>query len=83
MKKPNEDELIKNVIKNGMYFKYRNKYYIKIGRRCAEMNVSTSILFDKVETEEIESIFNSNGSKKMDCRKVDDDTNELDKDVEE
>lgn len=76
MKKTNEDEIRKKVIKNGMYFKYRDKYYIKIGNRCAEINVNSSILFSEIETEEIELIFNSNGTLKMGME-------ELDKDVEE
>ena len=83
MKKTNEDESIKKAIKNGMYFKYRNKYYIKIGKRCAEMDVNSSILFNEIEAEEIKLIFNSNGTLKMGREKVDDETKELDKDVEE
>ena len=72
MKKTNEDESIKKAIKNGMYFEYRGKYYVKIGKRCAEIDVSSSILFDEIETEEIESIFNSNGTLKICMKKVDD-----------
>jgi len=55
----------KKIIKNGMYFKYRDKYYIKIGNRCAEINVNSSILFNEIEIEEIKLIFNSNGTLKM------------------
>jgi len=66
----------KKIIKNGMYFKYRDKYYIKIGNRCAEMDVNSSMLFNAIENEEIEVIFNSNGTLKM-CRE------ELDKEEEE
>jgi hypothetical protein len=73
----------KKIIKNGMYFKYRDKYYIKIGNRCAEMNVNSIIKFDEIETEEIELIFNSSGALKIGREKVDDETKELDKDVEE
>ena len=73
----------KKIIKNGMYFKYRDKYYIKIGNRCAEMDVNSSILFNEIETEEIKLIFNSNGTLKMGREKVDDETKELDKEVEE
>ncbi len=71
MKKTNEDESRKKVIKNGMYFKYRGKYYVKIGKRCAEMDVNSSILFDEVKAEEIESIFNSNGTLKMGMEELD------------
>ena len=76
MKKTNEDESRKKVIKNGMYFKYRDKYYIKIGNRCAEMDVNSSILLNEIETEEREIIFNTNCTLKM-CME------ELDKEVEE
>ena len=38
---------------------------------------------NEIETEEIELIFNSNGIIKIDRKKVDDETKELDKDVEE
>lgn len=72
MKKTNEDESRKNVIKNGMYFEYRGKYYVKIGKRCSEIDVSSSILFDEIETEEIKSIFNSNGTLKICMKKVND-----------
>ena len=61
----------KKIIKNGMYFKYRDKYYIKIGKRCAEMNINSPILFDAIETEEIEFIFNSNGTLKMGMEELD------------
>lgn len=61
----------KNAVKNGMYFKYRDRYYIKIGTLCAEMNVNSSILFKEVEPEEIELIFNSNGTLKC-SKKVND-----------
>jgi len=61
----------KKIIKNGMYFKYRDKYYIKIGNRCAEMDVNSSILFNEIETEEIKLIFNSNGTLKMCMEELD------------
>ncbi len=79
MKKTNEDELRKNIIKNGMYFKYRDKYYIKIGNRCAEMDVNSSILFNEIETEEIELIFNSNGTLKMCMEELDEEVEECEK----
>lgn len=82
MKKTNEDESRKNAIKNGMYFKYRDKYYIKIGNRCAEMNVNSIIKFDEIKDEEIELIFNSNGTLKIGREKVDDETKELDNEEE-
>lgn len=63
----------KNAVKNGMYFKYRDRYYIKIGKRCAEIDVNSSILFKDIEPEEIELIFNSNGTLKMCSKKVNDD----------
>ena len=69
----------KKIIKNGMYFKYRDKYYIKIGKRCAEMDANSSILFNEIETEEIELIFNSNGTLKM-CRGKYDDYEEISED---
>ncbi len=71
MKKINEDESRKKVIKNGMYFKYRDKYYIKIGNRCAEMNVNSIIKFDEIKDEDIELIFNSNGTLKMCMEELD------------
>ena len=76
MKKTNEYESIKKAIKNGMYFEYRGKYYVKIGKRCAEININSSILFNEIETEEIKLIFNSNGTLKM-CME------ELDKEMDE
>ena len=71
MKKINEDESRKKVIKNGMYFKYRDKYYIKIGNRCAEMDVNSIIKFDEIKDEDIELIFNSNGTLKMCMEELD------------
>ena len=71
MKKTNEDESRKKVIKNGMYFKYRDKYYIKIGNRCAEMDVNSIIKFDEIKDEDIELIFNSNGTLKMCMEELD------------
>ena len=55
----------KKEIKNGMYFKYKGRYYVKIDTKCVEINVNSSILFKEIEPEEIEVIFNSNGTLKM------------------
>ena len=71
MKKTNEDESRKKFIKIWMYFKYRGKFYIKIGKRCAEIDVNSSILFDEVKAEGIEFIYNSNGTLKMGREKID------------
>ena len=69
----------KKIIKNGMYFKYRDKYYIKIGKRCAEIDVNSSILFNEIETEEIKLIFNSNGTLKMCMEELDEVAEECEK----
>ena len=61
----------KKIIKNGMYFKYRDKYYIKIGNRCAEMDVNSIIKFGEIKDEDIELIFNSNGTLKMCMEELD------------
>jgi len=69
----------KNAIKNGMCFKYKDRCYVKIGTKCIEMDVRSSILFKEIEPEEIELIFNRNGTLKMWCKKV----NEIDDEEEE
>lgn len=57
-------ETDKNLIKNGMYFKCGEKYYIKVGKRCIEFSVDKEhiIDFEDIKQEDITMIFKSNGA---------------------
>lgn len=58
-----EFETDKTKIKNGMYFKYNNLFYIKVGKKCVLFNLSydNQIDFENIKQDQIQEIYKSNG----------------------
>lgn len=59
----NKFETSKKLIKNGMYFRYCEKFYFKVGKKCIEFTIDKDhiIDFEDINQEDIIMIFKSNG----------------------
>lgn len=66
-------ETDKTKIKNGMYFRYNDLFYIKIGMKCVSFDPSynNQIYFEDIKKDQIQGIYKSNGTAllKKDCDK--------------
>lgn len=52
----------KSVIKNGYAIKFKDKYYVKIGKKLVQIDVENPIYFADVDQEEIQMIFDTKGN---------------------